>query len=147
MVRGWRYYSNCLSGATLGDPPPPSGADSGGGCLPVMRVMAPEAVWCPSLRSSLSPAPLTATLKSRSTRTAAINKALQSCRDELTDERDRKQSKSVLNTRKKSVFDWTVLTGWYPQKKLCSNCQTVWCAKGQSLIIWWTPVYWGHPLP
>lgn len=44
-------------------PHPPMGQTGRGGCLPVMRVMAPEAVWCPSLRSSLSPAPLAATLR------------------------------------------------------------------------------------
>lgn len=56
--------------------PPPVGADWGGaGCLPVMRVMAPEAVRCPSLHGSLSPAPLTATLRAAATWTVAINKA------------------------------------------------------------------------
>lgn len=43
--------------------PPHWGRLGGVGCLPVMRVMAPEAVRCPSLRSSLSPAPITATLR------------------------------------------------------------------------------------
>lgn len=38
-------------------------------------------------------------------------------------------------------------TDWTPQKRLCPNCQTVSWAKGQSLIIWWDPMYWGHPTP
>lgn len=101
-IWGWRYYSNCLSGATLGDPPPPNGTDWGGGGLPVMRVMAPEAVWCPSLDSSLSLASLTTALRAIAHETAAINKALQSWGDELTGEEQK--TSQVTVKLKKSAF-------------------------------------------